>query len=86
MWSNWHESGKCSIRYYCIAKLTGNHSLWSFEYSRGGSGYKHAMKQTPGCQGGSSFVDPKYESKIEQNTEIPVRDSFTVPYIQIKLL
>ena len=53
----------------------------------GGSGYKHAMKYgNSGSQGGSSFVDPKYKSRIEQNTEIPTKNSFAVPYIQIKLL
>ena len=50
-----------------------------------GSGYKNGTDEGPGWQGGSTFVDPKYESKIKQNTEIPTKDSFTVPFIKIKL-
>ena len=58
-----------------------------------GSGYYNGKKCNPGRQGGSSYVDSKYESEIRQNTKIPTKadqnvqySGFTVPCIEIKLL
>ena len=58
-----------------------------------GSGYRGAKRCSPGYQGGSSFVDEKYESEIKQNVIIPEKydenvpySGFTVPFIEIKLL
>ena len=58
-----------------------------------GSGYVSGLLNSPGYQGGSSYVDPKYESGIRQNTKIPIKfnpnrpyTGVNVPYIEIKLL
>ena len=58
-----------------------------------GSGYCNGYKESPGFQGGSSYVDSDYESQIRQNTKIPIKrdknvpySGFTVPFIEIKLL
>ena len=55
--------------------------------SGAGSGYKRGTDYHPGCQGGSTFVDERFQSTIKQNTEIPSKkDVNTVPFIMIKLL
>ena len=51
-----------------------------------GSGYKAGVKTVLGSQGGSTFVDGKYKSRIKQNDEIPEKNTLTTPYIRMKLL
>jgi len=53
-----------------------------------GSGYKNGVRYQSGkgCQGGSTYVDKRFNHIIEQNTEIPPKNDFTVPCITIKLI
>lgn len=68
--------------------LNGENRKWS----DAGSGYRNGYKYLFRAQGGSSYVNPNYESEIQQNTLIPDQDHldplerFTVPFIEIKLL
>ena len=51
-----------------------------------GSGFYNGHKCNPSQQGGSSYVDSAHESEIRQNTKIPTKGDFNVPFIEIKLL
>ena len=58
------------------------------DQSLNGSGFKVATKYnyTNGYVGGSTFVNPEYESTIKQNTKVPEKETITIPFINIKLL
>ena len=58
----------------------------NIEHSIGGGGFNKGKKWEEGCQGGSTFVDKRFKPTIEQNTEVPAKNNFTVPSITIKLL
>ena len=63
--------------------LNGTNRKWSGN----GSGYKVSTRyQYRVCvPGGSTFVHPEYKSTVKQNTEVPQKGSFTVPFLKIKL-
>ena len=83
-----HKSGRLRVRFYSNdgydpeSILNGTNRKRSYT----GSGYRHGTYDFPGGQGGSTFVDQRYKSKIKQNTQIPQKGDFTVPFITIKLL